>query len=133
MLENYYKYRIDYKDCLLFFRYGSFYELFDKDAYIMNKIFNYSIKKLSNNIKCGFPVNSLDNVLNVLDSNFINYYVIDKNVYKSFDNNRYNKYKFDKDIMVYNLIRIDKIIKYLNDNLFNEDILNKIESIINEW
>ena len=43
MLEKYYKYRIKYNDCLLLFKYGNFYELFDKDAYIVSKLFNYSI------------------------------------------------------------------------------------------
>lgn len=134
MLENYYKYRIDYKDCLLFFKYGSFYELFDKDAYIMNKIFNYSIKKLSNNIKCGFPVNKLDNILNVLNDKHIDYYIVDKGIYKSFKDNKYFDYDFNDNISN-NIIRIDNIIKYLNNSIFINDIdniLGKIEGIINE-
>ena len=80
MLEKYYKYRIKYKDCLLFFKYGNFYELFDKDAYIINNMFNYKISIISDNIKCGFPVNKLDNILIVLNDKHINYYIIDKDI-----------------------------------------------------
>ena len=76
MLEKYYKYRIKYKDCLLFFKYGNFYELFDKDAYIINNMFNYKISIISDNIKCGFPVNKLDNILIVLNDKHINYYAL---------------------------------------------------------
>ena len=71
MLEKYYKYRIKYNDCLLFFKYGNFYELFDKDAYIISKLFNYKISIISDNIKCGFPVNKLDDILNALDKEHI--------------------------------------------------------------
>lgn len=31
MLEMYYKYRIDYKDFIIFIKIGNFYEVFDKE------------------------------------------------------------------------------------------------------
>ena len=46
MLEMYYKYRLEYKDFLLFIKVGSFYEVFDKDSLILNKLFGYKIKRL---------------------------------------------------------------------------------------
>ena len=36
MLEMYYKYRVEYKDFLLFIKVGSFYELFDNDSLKVN-------------------------------------------------------------------------------------------------
>lgn len=134
MLEKYYKYRIKYNDCLLFFKYGNFYELFDKDAYIISKLFNYKISIISDNIKCGFPVNKLDDILNALDKEHINYFIVDKDIYKCFEDNIYFDYDFNDNIFN-NIIRIDNIIKYLNNNIFNNDIdiiLGKIEGIINE-
>ena len=40
MLEKYYKYKLDYRNYLII-KIGSFYECFDKDALIINKLFNY--------------------------------------------------------------------------------------------
>ena len=65
MLEMYYKYRVDYKDFLLFIKVGSFYEVFDKDSLILNKLFGYKIKRIKDNIKVGFPLNRLDYIINV--------------------------------------------------------------------
>ena len=134
VLEKYYKYRIKYNDCLLFFKYGNFYELFDRDAYIIGKFFNYKISIISDNIKCGFPVNKLDNIINILDNEHINYFIVDKDIYKCFYDNGYFDYDFNDNISN-NIIRIDKINKYLNNNLFNDNInniLDNIEGIINE-
>ena len=60
MLETYYKYRMEYKDFLLFIKMGNFYEVFDKDGLILNKLFGYKIKKVKDTIKVGFPLNRLD-------------------------------------------------------------------------
>ena len=46
MLETYYRYRLEYKDFLLFIKMGNFYEVFDKDSLILNKLFGYKIKKI---------------------------------------------------------------------------------------
>lgn len=50
MLEMYYKYRLEYKNCILFFKIGNFYEVFDNDALILNKLFGYKIKRFKDNI-----------------------------------------------------------------------------------
>ena len=51
MLETYYKYRLEYKDFLIFIKIGNFYEVFDKDDLILNKLFGYKVKKIRGNIK----------------------------------------------------------------------------------
>ena len=74
-------------------------------------------------------------VLKELDNKNINYLVIDNDeiiINKSFNDNNYISFIFDKTIINYNLIMINKIIKYLNDNLFNNKTNEKIMDVINE-
>lgn len=138
MLEKYYMYKTKYREYIVMLKYGNFYEILGNDALIMNKIFNYKLNKLSNTFKVGFPVSSLDNIINKLNDYFINYIVIDKSEItkrKDFDSNNYDKYTFDENTLKYNLILVNEITKYLNDNLQDENItikLEKIKEIINE-
>ena len=138
LLEEYYKNKINYKEYIILMKYGNFYEIVGQDALIMNKIFNYKISKLSNSFKVGFPVSNVDEVLDKLEELFINYVVFNKNeilFMKKFDNNKYNDYVVNEDIIRYNLILINYINDYLNNNLLNNDISNKLErikDIINE-
>lgn len=136
MLEKYYKYKIDYKEYVLLFKYGNFYETFDNDAYIISKLFNYKLVKMKDTFRCGFPINSLSYVLDNLCGMSINFIVIDKDTIKEreFESNCYSNYKMDDNIK-YNINSINNIIKYLNDNYSNIEIndkLKKIEGIINE-
>ena len=138
MLEKYYKYKIKYKEFIVLIKFGNFYEIFDNDALIFNKLFNYKVNRLKNTFKAGFPISKLDSIIYLLNNKNINYVVINNDDIVSineFDNNNYNKYNFDKDLINYNIVMIDNIISYLNDNILNSEIyekLNKIEEIINE-
>ena len=95
MLDTYYKYRMEYKDFLLFIKVGNFYEVFDKDGLILNKLFGYKIKKVKDTIKVGFPLSRLDYILKLIGN--INYVAIDNTLIekKEFDNNKYKDYNFD--------------------------------------
>ena len=42
MLETYYKYRVIYKDYILFIKVSNFYEVFDKDAIIISRLLNFN-------------------------------------------------------------------------------------------
>ena len=75
MLETYCKYRMEYKDFLLFIKVGNFYEVFDKDSLILDKLFGYKIKRIKDSIKVGFPLNRLDYIIKLIGN--INYVVID--------------------------------------------------------
>ena len=88
MLETYYKYRMEYKDFLLFIKIVNFYEVFDKYSLILNKLFGYKIKRIRETIKVGFPLNRLDYILKLIGN--INYVVIDNTVIekKEFNNNK---------------------------------------------
>ena len=138
MLEKYYTYKVKYKEYIVMLKYGNFYEILGNDALIINKLFGYKLNKLSNTFKVGFPVSSLENIINKLNNYSINYIVIDKEKItkkKEFELNNYSNYEFDENILNYNLIVISEITKYLNDNLLSDTItskLEKIKEIINE-
>lgn len=136
MLEKYYKEKIINRDYILLFKYGSFYEVFDNDAYILCNILKYKLVKIKDTFKCGFPVDKLSYVLDILCNMNISFIVIDNCVRnkRDFINNKYNDYMITDDIK-YNISCINKIIKYLNDNFLNVDINRKlmdIEGIIDE-
>ena len=129
MLEMYYKYRLEYKDFLIFVKIGNFYEVFDKDSLILNKLFGYKIKRIKDNIKVGFPISRIGYITRLIDN--INYVVInnDKIIKKEFNNNRYNEYDFDISNIILNGIKIDKIYNMLNDKITDNNFNNIITSI----
>ena len=133
MIENYYMNKLKYNDYLIIMKYGNFYELVGKDALIINKLFNYKLVKLSNTFKVGFPVNKLEeNILKINNLN-INYIVFDKEkeiISKSFENNNYFKYKLNEEVIKRNNILINKITKYLNDNIYEDSLDIKLKKII---
>lgn len=136
MLEEYYKNKIDYREFVIMIKYGNFYEIFDKDAIIINKELNYKLSKISDTVKCGFPVSSIDKVLNILENKKINYIVIENKTIvkeKSFEDNKYNTFDLDTNTIKYNLIKINKITKYLQDNAYGNitELLEGIENLIN--
>ena len=47
------------------------------------------------------------------------------------ENNNYNSYCYDTKLLYYQCIRINKIIKYLDDNKVNGNIINIIKNIEN--
>lgn len=135
MLEEYYKYQKKYKDFIALIKSGNFYITFDKDAIVMNKIFKYKILGIADTIKCGFPLLALEKVQTELKEKRINYLVIDKNgvlVKKEFEGNNYKTFSASMSIIKYRLFRIKTIIKYLNDNAYEDidDLLESIENLI---
>ena len=121
MLETYCKYRMEYKDFLLFIKVGNFYEVFDKDSLILDKLFGYKIKRIKDSIKVGFPLNRLDYIIKLIGN--INYVVIDNTVVekKEFDNNKYKDYNFDINSIILNSIKIDRIYEELNNRLLDNN------------
>ena len=129
MLETYCKYRMEYKDFLLFIKVGNFYEVFDKDSLILDKLFGYKIKRIKDSIKVGFPLNRLDYIIKLIGN--IKYVVIDNTVVekKEFDNNKYKDYNFDINSIILNSIKIDRIYEELSSRLLDNNIENIITNI----
>lgn len=65
MLEQYEKIKGEYKDSILLFRLGGFYEIFYKDAYIVHKMLGLKVTARNVGLKesipmCGIPVSYVD-------------------------------------------------------------------------
>lgn len=135
MIELFRILKLEYKEYIILFKSGSFYVSFDEDSLILNKVFNYKLLELKNNIKAGFPLNSLDTVINKLKELSINYIIIeDKNIKEKYEveNNNFSKYTSSVFEVISINNRIDKIVKKLkrmdNDNI--KEILDEIENMI---
>lgn len=115
---------------MLFIKVGNFYEVFDKDSLILNEIFCYKVKRIKDTIKTGFPINKLDYILKLINN--INYIVIENGnitVKKEFKDNKYNSYDFDINSIVINSIKIEEIIKILNEKILDKNISSIIKNI----
>ena len=128
--------KLEYSNYLILFKSGSFYIAFDEDSTILNKLFNYKIVELNNNIKVGFPLHKINEITSKLELLNINYLIIDnKNSVKKYENDN-NKFK-DYTESVYKYININNRInnictklKGIKDSNKLEEILDQIESII---
>ena len=134
MKEQRIKIKEDYENYLIMFKNGNFYISLNNDALVMNNIFNYKIIVISNYIKIGFPINSLNKVSTKLDELKINYIIYDKLIIQKikFTPNNYKKFVKENNYLVY-LNRISKINYLLKNNIKNSNmdkILNKIENIL---
>lgn len=129
--------KLDYKEYVILFKSGSFYISFDEDSIILNKLFNYKIINLKNNIKIGFPLGNIDIVLKKLENLKINYIIIDnKNIINKYENenNVFSNYTSS----VYEVININNRIEKIVDKLKSIDsdsingVLNQIEIIVDK-
>ena len=135
MKEKYEMYKRQYNNYVILFKQGNFYLSINDDALVLNNLFNYKIKVVTNYIKTGFPLKSIDKVINILENNTINFLIIDKNIIdkKKYPNNNYFNYLNKDSNYEFILSRINKIDQTLKDNLLNNNIenaLNDIERII---
>ena len=116
---------------------GGFYKVYGKDAYIISGLFEYKIvEEKEKIISCAFPLKSINKVIAKIENKKINYIILDRrdnyNVNEKVDfknlniyNNEYEKIKK----YVNNKIRIEKIYKYLLENVKKEEIKNKLKEI----
>ncbi len=118
-----------YIDYVIMIKIGIFYETYNNDALIINKLFKYKVKKIGDFDRVGFPINSYDKVIKKLNECKINYVVIDGGTFsKKFLKNNYKKYLSNNYTG-----RIDDICDRLNNLIFTsniDDILLKIESLL---
>ena len=115
-------------------RSGGFYYVFDDDAMIISYLTGYKIS----GDRCGFPLNSLSKVTNLLEDNSINYLVkekmeeVDRREFKK--NNKYGKI-LDKGKKKFSIdYRINSIMEKLNELSYDEldELLDVIEVYIDE-
>ena len=115
-------------------RSGGFYYVFDDDAMIISYLTGYKVS----GDRCGFPLNSLSKVTNLLEDNSINYLVKEKmeevDRRESKKNNKYNK-MLDKGKKKFSIdYRINSIMEKLNELSYDEldELLDVIEVYIDE-
>ena len=115
-------------------RSGGFYYVFDDDAMIISYLTGYKVS----GDRCGFPLNSLSKVTNLLEDNSINYLVkekmeeVDRREFKK--NNKYGKI-LDKGKKKFSIdYRINSIMEKLNELSYDEldELLDVIEVYIDE-
>ena len=129
--EIYFSLKNKYKDYIIIIKIGSFYNVISKDAYILSSIFNYKINTFSNTVKVGFPLTSLNKVLNTLDKIKINYLVYENNIVikQKFKRNNYQEFS-QNNLTVKE--RIDAINLKLNEIAQTPEILKILEKVENE-
>ncbi|NVM04219.1 MAG: DNA mismatch repair protein MutS [Candidatus Helarchaeota archaeon] len=66
MMEQYYKIKKRYKNCILLYRLGDFYESFDQDAEILSKELGIVLTRRGGNPLAGIPYHTLNKYLPVL-------------------------------------------------------------------
>ena len=138
MIDFFMGLKIEYKEYIILFKSGSFYVCFNEDAIVMNKIFNYKLVELKENVRIGFPISLIDKNLNILEKNKINYIIVEqKNIIarRKYKFNNYCKYSENLDYVLNVCSRIQSITKklqYIKDYKKIENILNQIEEILYE-
>lgn len=130
--------KLDYKEYVILFKSENFYIAFDEDSIILNKIFNYKIVDLKNNVKIGFPISKLDIIINRLKDMNINYIIVEnKSIINKYESEVNNFFKYTSS--VFEIISINNKIECIVDKLKKIDrediylVLDKIDSIINEY
>lgn len=110
---------------------GSFYNAISRDAYVLSSVFNYKINQFSNTVKVGFPLTSLNKVLNTLDKMAINYIVYENDIVikQKFKRNNYQDF-FKNNLTVKE--RINAINLKLNEIAQTPEILKILEKVENE-
>lgn len=129
--EIYFSLKNKYKDYVIIIKIGSFYNVISKDAYILSSIFNYKINTFSNTVKVGFPLTSLNKVLNTLDKIKINYLVYENNIVIKQKFKRNNYQEFSQNNLTIKE-RIDAINLKLNEIAQTPEILKILEKVENE-
>ena len=108
LMDTYLELRYKYKDYVIIIKNGNFYNVIGSDCYILEEMFNYKIMKIANSIKVGFPLRSLNKVINKLKYFKINYLIYEQEITrKKYKNNNYKN--FIKILSINNRINIINI------------------------
>lgn len=137
LYDVYLKRQDKYQDYVLLIESGIFYETYDEDATILNKLLKYKILSNNINIRLGFPQKIIDKVLLVLESKHINYLILDKenNIIsrKKYKDNQYQNYTKNINNYTDANYRIEKICSRLKSKIDDaniETLLSQIEDLL---
>lgn len=132
MKDKYYELKMKYEKYVVIMKSGIFYNVLGNDCYLMKSIFGYKINPFGDTIKIGFPLNTLNKVLRILDQLKINYIIYEHeiDIKRRFQHNQYDLYLKNK---LTTDERIDSIyfkLRELKDSADFITILERIEEII---
>lgn len=128
------------EDYIVLVEIGSFYYCYGKDTFILAYIGNYKINILQNGIySCSFPKVAYNKIISSLEGKKINFIILDRrNNYEELEksnNKNLNSYKRYYDIgkkEFASKMRIERISKYLENNINDKELIENIERLINE-
>lgn len=110
---------------IVFRKFGGFYSVYDDDAIIMHYLFNYKVK----DSRVGFPINSINKIIDKLKEVHIDYKLEDDKV--TFKDNQYDYYLAESKNKITLDNRVDEIINKINKLDFNK--LNELITIIDRY
>ena len=126
--EKYFELKSNRKGFIIIMKNGIFYNVLGKDCYILKNIFNYKVGVFGNTVKVGFPIGSLNKVLDTLDKLKISYLVYENDVSLI---TYYNSENYD--LFLKNNLSINDRIKFINERLneikYDEEIFMVLESV----
>ena len=126
LMDTYLELRHKYKDYVIIIKNGNLYNVIGSDCYILEEMFNYKKVKIANSIKVGFPLRSLNKVINKLKYFKINYLIYEQEITrKKYKNNNYKN--FIKSLSIDN--RVNVITFKLNELKENSKTINILENI----
>lgn len=109
---------------LYLFEVGNFFIFINEDAKLVSSIIDLKLTKFGNNVKCGFPVNSLEKYINIFNELGLNvsiiYKVNCKEVNKNKDIEELDIYKKYIDLIFYTEMVTKKYPKYEKFCLVND-------------
>lgn len=125
-----------FPDYIVLIKIGTFYEAYGNDANILSFLFSYKTRVLGDNINCGFPINSINRILSILDRKCINYLVVDRshNYEEEYKENYKRKNKYNeilKDANKY-INKINRIEKIKNHLMIDDFKLKDVELLLYE-
>ena len=126
--EKYFDLKSKNKDFIVIIKNGIFYNVLGRDCYIIKNILGYKLSNFGGTIKAGFPIRSLNKVLNTLDKLKINYLVYESEIVLKAHYNSENYELFLKDNLSIN-DRIKYIYEKLNEIKYDEKIFKVLESV----
>ena len=124
---------------IVFVKFGSFYNIYDEDSFILSYLFGYKIKLSESNYRtCSFQITSSNKVFSELEENMINYLVIDKKsnfeITKRVDFKEENQYKnFSKIALPYISLKekLEVLCQNILKNIDDRNLDAKLENLEN--
>lgn len=126
--EKYFDLKSKNKDFIVIIKNGIFYNVLGRNCYIIKNILGYKVSNFGGTIKAGFPIRSLNKVLDTLDKLKINYLVYESEIVLKAHYNSENYELFLKDNLSIN-DRIKCIYEKLNEIKYDEKIFKVLESV----